>query len=440
MPHTLKTLEKSQVELSISVPSDDFTPHLEKAATRLSGRMAIKGFRKGHVPYDTIKKEVGEMAILQEALESIVQESYVNTIKEEKLEVIGMPSISIEKAAPGNDLSYTATVALLPDVTLPDISQITIEKKEAAVDAEKLRETIDALRGMHATEKVKSGPAEKKDKLVLDMEMLMDAVPVEGGHAKDYQVYLSEDHYIPGFNEQVIGLKKGEKKEFSLDFPKNHYQKNLAGKKVTAKVKVTDVFERTLPELDDEFAKKLGLESTKKLEELVQSNLLAEAKQKAEQKAEIELLETLIEKSSFSDLPDVLIDSERQKIFYELKNDIEKHGLTIDQYLQDIKKTEQELFDGFTKQATERAKAALISRQVAKENNITVTSDDIDAEVDLIRGAYENDKDALENLKRPEVRDSIATMLQNKKVMVFLKDQVFGEKKADEDKKEELPE
>lgn len=429
MSHTLKKLEKSQVEFTITVSPADYQKDMETAATRLSSRVAVKGFRKGHIPYDTMKKEVGEMAILQEALESIVQRTFVEALQEEKLDTVGMPKISVEKVAPDNDLEYKAVVALLPVVKLVETKKVKVKKEEPTVDDKKMTETMNALRGMHAKEVIKEGKAEGTDKLVIDMDMTLDNVPVEGGQAKNHQVYLSEDHYIPGFNKQVEGLKKGDEKEFTLDFPKTHYQKMLAGKNVDFKVKVNDVYTRELPNVDEEFAKTLGQKSVEELTALVQKNLMAEATQKANQKAEIDLLDAMIEKSKFEDIPDVLMLAEKEKMFHELSRDLEKNGIAIDQYLRDIKKTEAELTEQFTDQAIKRAKASLVSRQVAKDQGIEVSKEDLDAEVELIKQAYPNNKEAEDNLKRPEVRDSIATMVQNRKVMDYLKKEVFGEEK-----------
>ena len=424
MPHTIKKLPKSQIELTIIVTPEEYQPHLEKAAERLSERTAIKGFRPGKAPYDMVKRHVGEMQILQEALESIIQKTFFDAATEEKLETIGMPHIHIEKQAPGNDVVFKATVATLPTVTLPDLKKIHVEQKAPVIDEKKVDETLDALRGMQAKEALKSGAAEGTDKLMIDMDMFIDRVPVEGGQAKKYSVYLSEKHYIPGFNEQVAGMKEGEERTFTLEFPATHYQKHLAGKKVDFTVKAKGVYERQLPEMNDDFAKALGQENVAKLRELLQTNLLEDAKRKAGQQTEIAILEQLIEKSAFDEIPDVLIDSERQKMFHELKRDLDRNGVSIEQYLQDIKRDEKQLFEDFKAQAEKRAKAALISRQIAKDQNIAVADDEVDKEVALIGDAYKDNAETQENLKKPEVRDALAVTLQNKKVMAWLKEQI----------------
>lgn len=422
--HTLKKLDKSQIELTVTVPSNDYEKHLPTAAIRLSERGAVKGFRPGHVPYDVMKREVGEMAILQEALEKIVQESFYNAITSEKLDTIGMPKIAIEKIAPGNDIVYKATVALLPKVTLPDFSKISVTRKLAPVTDEQMNEVIGNLAKMQAKEVLKNANANESDKVIIDMDMLLDNVPVEGGQAKGYGVYLSEDHYIPGFNKELVGLKKDDTKEFQLQFPDTHYQKHLAGKKVTFKVKVNDVFDRQFPEANDEFAKALGQESMEKLKELLRNNLGTEAEKKADEKAEIEMLDALIDGATFDEIPEVLIDAERQKMFYELQRDLERAGIPLEKYLEDLKKTEEEIFNDFKDRAIRRAKAALLSRHVAHENNITIADSDVDAEIKMMEDVYKDNPEYLENLKKPEVRDSIRTMLQNKKVIQWLKEKM----------------
>jgi len=425
MTHAQKKLDNSQIELTITVPPAEYQKHLEKAALRISEQTAIKGFRPGHVPFDIIKKEVGEMNVLQEALESIVQETFFKTIMEEKLDTIGMPNIAMEKVAPCNDVVYKATVAIIPKVKLPDMEKIKVARKVTTVGEAEVRKTIDALRGLQATEVIKDGKADGTDKLVLDMNMLLDNVPVEGGQAKDYQVYLSEEHYIPGFNEQVRGLKKGDEKTFKLDFPKTHYQKMLAGKNVEFKVNIKDVFERKLPEFTDDFAKRLGKDTAEELKSMLQKNMVAEAELKADQKTEIEILDALIEKTEFAPIPRVLIDAERQKMFYELKRDLGRHDISIDQYLADLKKNEKELFEDFKEQAEKRAKAALVSRQVALEQKIEVAKEEIDAEIKVMEEVYKDDAEVKEKLSRPEVRDTIATTIQNRKVMGWLKSRII---------------
>lgn len=424
MPHTLKTLGKSKIELIITVAPADYQPFMESAATRLSERAAIKGFRPGKAPYNVVKEQVGEIKILEEAAQSIVEKNYYEAVKAENLETIGMPQITLQKFAPGNDLEFKAEVALLPKINLADFSKIKVDKKEVKATPAQVDEILGNLKKMQAKEVIKNGTAGKEDKLTIDLDMFIDNVPIEGGQAKNHQVYLNEPHYIPGLAEELVGLKKDDTKEFQLKFPAEHYQKHIAGKNVDFKVKVNEVFELHYPELNDEFAKKLGQESLTKLKELLTANITKEEEKKEDQRIEAAILDQLIEKSSFDEIPDTIITAEKQKMFYELKHDLDERGISMEQYLNDIKKTEDQIFQDFQTGAEKRAKAALISRQVAKDNNMVVSKEELDQEIAAIRAAYPDNEQVTENLKRSEVIDTIASTIQNRKVMSLLKEKI----------------
>jgi trigger factor len=428
MKYDKKELGKSKIELVITVEVPDYKKNMEQAAVRLSERAAIHGFRPGKAPYEMVKEQLGEIRILEEAMQSIVEHAFYQIVKGEKLETIGMPQISLQKFAPGNDLVFKAEIALLPKVTLASLDAIKVEKKDVAVSKEQEAEVLENLRKMQRKEVLKTGESTKEDKLVVDLNMFIDKVAVEGGFAKNHQVYLSEPHYIPGLAEKLVGLKKDDEKEFTLKFPKEHYQKHLAGKEVDFKIKVNEVFQLEYPELDDEFAKTLGQQSLQKLTELLTANVLKEEERKEEQRVEIAILDQLVEKSSFEEIPDVLVDAEKNKMFYELKNSLDEQGIAIEQYLKDLKKTQDEILKDFTEQATKRAKAALVSRSLAKENDIKVEPKELDAEITLIKTSYPDNETIQENLKRPEVIDTIAVTIQNKKVLAWLKEKVVSKK------------
>lgn len=426
MKYELKKLEKSQVELTITVEPKDYKKHLEDAAIRISERAAIAGFRPGKAPYDKVKQQVGEIRIIEEAMQSIVERNFFLAAKEAALDTVGMPQITITKIAPGNDLAFTATVALLPKIKLGNLATVKVKHQAKEITDAEVENTLNDLKKMQTREILKSGPATKEDKMVINLEMFLDKVPVEGGQAPNHQVYLGEPHYIPGLAEQLIGLQKDDTKEFTLKFPKDHYQKHLAGKEIEFKTKVHDVFELQYPEINEEFAKSLGQENLEKLKNIIKENMAAEQKHKDEQKIEIEILDQMIEASEISEIPDVLINTEKNKIFQELRRSLESQGIEMEKYLKDLKKSEEDIYKDFTEQAMRRVKAALISRQVALDNNIKAEKSEIDEEIKGIKAAYPDNKNVEENLKKPEVIDTLALTIQNRKVMVWLKEQIAG--------------
>jgi trigger factor len=426
MSYQSKKLDKSQLQFTFTVPPAEYQKDLEAAAVRLSERAAIRGFRPGKAPYNVVKEQLGELHILEEALEKIVQKHYFEAVKTEKAEAIGMPEIKVEKMAPGNDLIFSATVALLPKIKLPDLKTISVKSELKAVTDKDVDEALGHLQKMQPKEEPKSGASTKDDKVTVDMEMFIENVPVEGGQAKNHQVYLSEPHYIPGLAEELIGLEKNSTKEFKLKFPKEHYQKHLAGKDVDFKIKVNEVFQLAYPALDEEFAKSVGQESMAKLKELLMTNLSREAEDREKHRLEVAILEALIEKTVFEELPEVLIETEKKKMFYELKGDLDRRGISIEEYLKNIKKSEEQIFKDFAEGALKRAKAALVSREVALENKIMVSKEDIEKEVELIKKAYPGDKNVEENLKKREVIETIASTIQNRKVVEYLRDQTVS--------------
>ena len=424
MSYELKKIKGSEVELKFTVKPEEYQKDLEQAAAHLSERAAIHGFRPGKAPYEIVKRQLGEAKILEEAAEKIVQKLYFSAVKSEKLDAIGMPQVKIEKLAPGNDLVFTATVALLPSIKLPKLASISVKSELKQAGEADVSEALGHLQKMQPKEEPKTGAATKEDKVTVNMEMFIDKVPVEGGQAKNHQVYLSEPHYIPGLAEQLVGLKKDETKEFTLPFPAEHYQKHLAGKNVDFKITVNEVFTLRYPELNDEFAKTLGQDNLQKLKDLLLTNISRENEEREKRRFDAAMLDEVVAKTEFGEIPEVIVESEKKKMFFELKHDLDRRGIPIEKYLEDIKKTEEQIYKDFAEGAEKRAKAALVSRQVAVENDIKVSKEELEAEIKLIREAYPGDKNVEENLKHAEVLETIASTIQNRKVVDFLRENV----------------
>ena len=316
MSYEIKKLEKSEIELTITVQPADYQHELEHAAKHLSEVAAIKGFRPGQAPYEIVKQQLGEQKILETALEEIIHKHYYQAVKEEKLETVGSPMVAIEKIAPGNEIVFKAKIFLLPTIKLADLGKIKVEQKKDEVGDKEVDAVLNDLRKMRTKEVLKNGAATKEDKILVDMNMFVDKVAIEGGTSLGHQVYLNEPHYIPGFADQLIGMKKDDEKEFTLKFPAEHYQKNIAGRDVDFKVKAKDVYTLELPDVTEDFAKSLGQKDLVALRALLEENLSKEAEQKEAQRVEAEILEQLIEKSEFGDLPENLIKSEKQNLFF----------------------------------------------------------------------------------------------------------------------------
>lgn len=306
-----KDLEKSMVELLVEVPFEIVEKSLPVAVERISKEVKIDGFRQGKVPYDILKQKIGENAILEEAARIVINKTLGEAIEKHIDKTpIGQPNVDIQKLATGNPLVYKITIALLPEVTVDNYKGLKIKKDKVEVKREDLDKTLEELQNMRVKEVIVDREAKDADKVIVDIKMFLDNVPVEGGQGKDTTLVIGKNYIVPGLDKNVLGMKKGETKEFALPYPKDHYMKNLAGKKVDFKVEVKDVYERQVPKLDDEFAKILGLKKMKELEESLEKNIKEEREKEVLVKAEKEILDKLVAKTKFSEIPELLIDNE----------------------------------------------------------------------------------------------------------------------------------
>lgn len=426
MKTQVKKLPKNQTEITIELESSEVQGHLEKAASRLSSKSKIDGFRPGKAPFNMVKQKFGEGAILEEALNDIVSATYIEAVGKEKLDPIDMPKIDVVKLAPGNPVIYKATVSLLPKITLGDIKKIKVEKKEVKSDEKKLDITLKQLAESRSFEKLVERDAKETDIVKVDMDILQDNVPVEGGGAKNHKIIIGQPYYIPGFDKNLVGLKKGDKKDFDITFPKDHFNKNLAGKPVKCKIEVKNIYQREVPKIDDDFAKTLG--KFKNLEELkkqIKSNLLEEAKMKEDQRQEIEILEKLIKESQIDELPQILIEEETRKMIGELEGNLANQGIKLDDYLTHLKKTGEDIKKEFLPQATQRVKTALLIRQYATENKVAVSDKELDQEIEKMIAHYPNDKEVHDQIRSENYKNYIRNTLINQKVVKELKKEII---------------
>ncbi|MFH1225962.1 MAG: trigger factor, partial [bacterium] len=369
-----------------------------------------------------VKNQVGEMKIYEEALEIAIPKTYTEAIKLKKLETIGQPQIKVEKLAPGNPLIYTATVALLPIIKLADYKKTKAIKKEIVVGLKEIEDILENLRKMRAKEKLVEREVKNGDRVAVDFEMFLAGVPAENGQHKDYPLVIGENRLVPGFEDQLISLKAGEKKEFSLKFPAEHFDKNLAGREVDFKTEIKAVYGRELPELDDEFAKNLGqFDNLIALKKQIGDNLEQEKKMKEEQRWEGEILDKIVKASEFGIIPEILIDNECHKMVHEFESTIERQGLNFGDYLKSVSKTKEQLEKGFAIPAEERVKAALITREIARLENIEVRDDEIDKEIENILQYYSSNSEIEDNVRSDGYRDYLRNVLATRKVVELLK-------------------
>ncbi len=419
-----KDLEKSQIEISVEIPVAEFEPYIEKGAVVLSEKIKIEGFRPGKAPLEILRQKVGEMSILEEAAHIAIKKTADGAIEEQvaKRQPVGQPMVNITKLAPGNSFEYKIIVSLLPEIELGAYRDLNIKIAEVKIDKKELDKAKEDLRQARAKEVASKKPAQDGDRVVVDLELFLSKVPVEDGQHKDLELIIGKNYFIPGFDKEIIGLKNEDTKEFSLDYPKEHHQRNLAGKKVDFKVKVKSVHERILPELNDEFAKTFQVKDMSELEKALEGNLLMEKKRKQELRDEGEMINKIVEKTKFGDFPQVLIDNESDNLLAELEESVKRQGGNFEDYLKHIKKSKDELALEMLPNAIKRVKAALIIREIALKEKIEPTTAEIDAKIDLLKKQYQQDAKVMEMLAEPGYRSYLKNILNNEKVIDKLKE------------------
>ena len=422
----LEELENNVIKLSIKVPHDEVMPYLEEAALHLSQESSIPGFRPGKAGYEIVKQRLGEMKIYEEALETIVRKTFVEAVLANDIESVGAPKIDVEKLAPGNDIVYTAEVSLMPKIkVLADFASLSVKAKKVTAEEKDVDLALKDIQRMQTKEvRAKSGVVvSEKDKVVISTNMKKAGVPVEGGQSPNHAIYLTEDYYIPGFKEEILGMREGDQKTFTLKFPKEHVQKMLAGEDIEFEIELKEIYHLEPPELDDAFATSLGIKDLKELKDKLHENILLEEEKEEMFRQEKEMLELLATKTQIENIPDLLVNEELEKMIQELKRGVEEQGADFEEYLKNIKKTYSELKLDFTPQAINRIKIALIMREIAKQEKITVEDKELDEELDKAALRYE-DEDAKKQIYSPQYRDYMEQMIRNRKVISMLKEKM----------------
>jgi len=419
-------LPKNLIEFTLELSVKEMRPFYDEAVKHLSEGMQIPGFRAGKAPTHMIKEQIGLTKILEHAAEHAINSKYPEIIKKNNLNPAGPPQVQIQKLASDNPFIVKLTISLMPETKLGNYKIIKVKRNKIEVKEEKINQAIEQLRSMRGQEILVNRACKKNDKVQIDLNLFVDKVPLEDGQIKNFSVVIGNDQYLPGLSDNLTGLKKDEEKEFSFTYPTDHYDKRLAGKKVDFKIKVENVYQIDLPELDDKFAQSMGpLKTFKDLKNKIKENILAEQKDKEEQRVEIEILKQLVKSSTFEDIPEILIEHELDKMIAELKGNIERqddpNSPKFDDYLKSIKKTEEQLRKEFIPKSEERIKTALAIREIAIKENIKVNKENIKEETEQMKKAYLGQEQIIKNLESESGQMYIANLLANRLVVEFLK-------------------
>lgn len=417
-----KQLEKSQVELKIEASVDELKLYSDQAAQQISKNIKIHGFRPGKAPKSMVEKQVGKAELWEETVRIALPKLYTKALIENKVEAIGQPEVKLEKVAPENPLIFIAKITVLPEIELPDFKKIKVKKKKIEVDEKKVEEAIKDLQ-KHRAKLVKvDREAKRGDAVEVNFKTFLDKIPIDQGESKNHPVTIGDGYFVPGFEDNLIGMKAGDKKDFTIKFPDKYLKKELAGKDVEFSVEMNSVQKRELPELNDEFAKGLGgrFKDFNDLKNKISENLKLEAEEKEKQRQEMEIMTKIAEQTKM-DMPDLLVDVETNKMLGELKDSVLSQGGDFDKYLESLKKTEDDLRKEFKERAEKRAKFGLILRHIAKVENIAATEKEIEEEINHTLEHYQHDKAMMEKIQSNEYKEYAQGLIVNRKTFELLK-------------------
>ncbi len=432
MRHTFTQLPKSEAEIAVIIPFEEFEPHVKRAAVVISEETDLEGFRRGKAPYDVVKARIGEARIYERAADIAIRKTYPDVLRKllaaEPLLAdnppIGAPEITVTKLAPGNELQYKAKIAFLPLIKLPDYRPITAriakEKQEVAVTEDEVDKSIAWIRESRMTRAPVERPAAHGDAVEIDFEIRHGGVKIEGGESKNHPLVIGKGRFLPGVEEQLVGMHIGEEREFSVTMPEDWHQKPFAGKALDIKAVMRRVEEAILPELNEDFIKTLGtFPSVEALRQSVRDGILQEKKEKEKQRVRILIIEA-IAKGSHAEVPAVLIAAEIDKMFNELKSGVEEMGMQWEDYLVHVKKNVEELRKEWQEEAEKRVLIALILREIAKRERIEPEKEKIEERANQYLMQYNSADEAHKAIDPKDLYDYTKGILRNEQVFEFL--------------------
>ncbi|CAM3933113.1 trigger factor [Lederbergia lenta] len=407
--------------LTVEVDAEKVNAGLDEAFKKVSKQVNIPGFRKGKIPRGMFEKRFGVESLYQDALDVLLPEAYSNAIDEAGIEPIDRPDIDIEQMEKGKELIFKATVLVKPEVKLGEYKGLEAEKLDAEVTEEDVAEELKTLQERQAELVVKDGgTAEDGDTVVIDFEGFVDGEAFEGGKSENYSLEIGSGSFIPGFEEQVIGLETGAEKEIEVSFPEEYHAAELAGKPAIFKVKVHEIKTKELPELDDEFAKDVD-EEAETLEELknsIKERLSESKKNEAEQKLRDSLVDQATANSEI-DLPEIMVETEVDRMMQEFEQRLQMQGMNLELYFQFSGQEEDALRAQMKVDGEQRVRTNLTLEAIAKTENLEADDEDVSKEVDKMAKMYNMPVEEIQNALGGNL-DNLKADLKVQKAVEFL--------------------
>lgn len=415
-----KTENANEVKLNVTIEAEKFDEAIKKVYFKSAKYFNIPGFRKGKAPINIVEKYYGKEIFYEDAFNEVVPEELEKAVEENKLEVVSRPDIDVTQIGKGQDLIFTAIFQTKPEAELGKYKGVEIKKIEYKVTDEDIEHELGHMQEHNSRLiSVEDRPVEKGDIANINFEGFVDGVAFEGGKAENHDLEIGSNTFIPGFEDQIIGMKIDEEKDIEVKFPEEYFSKDLAGKDATFKVKVNEIKKKELPTLDDEFAKDVSeFDTLKELKESIKEKQQKQNDERAKYETQDAVIKAVCENVKV-DIPSGMIETETENMLKDMEQRLSYQGLKLDQYLQMMGKTKEEMQKEYEPQAIEAIKSRLVLEAVIKAEKIEIADVDVDEKIKEMAKNYGRENDE-EFLKNENVRNYIKQGLESEKAIEFL--------------------
>ena len=415
-----KTKNANEVKLNVTIEAEKFDEAIKKVYFKSAKYFNIPGFRKGKAPMNIVEKYYGKEIFYEDAFNEVVPEELEKAVEENKLEVVSRPDIEVTQIGKGQDLIFTAVFQTKPEAELGKYKGVEIKKIEYKVTDEDVEHELGHMQEHNSRLiSVEDRPVEKGDIANINFEGFVDGVAFEGGKAENHDLEIGSNTFIPGFEDQIIGMKIDEEKDIQVKFPDEYFSKDLAGKDATFKVKVNEIKKKELPTLDDEFAKDVSeFDTLKELKESIKEKQQKQNDERAKYETQDAVIKAVCENVKV-DIPSGMVETETENMVKDMEQRLAYQGLKLDQYLQMMGKTKEEMQKEYEPQAIEAIKSRLAIEAVIKAEKIEVADIDVDEKIKEMAKNYGRENDE-EFLKNENVRNYIKQGLESEKALEFL--------------------
>ena len=414
-----KTDNKNELKLEFTVEAAKFDEVMKKVYFKTAKYFNIPGFRKGKAPMNIVERYYGDEIFYEDTFNEILQEVYEKELTENEITAVSYPDLDVKQIGKGKDLIFTAVVQIKPEVKLGKYKGIELKKIEYNVTDDDIKHELDHMAERNSRMVTVEDRAVKNgDITVIDFEGFVDGTPFEGGKAEGHELTIGSNTFIPGFEEQIIGMKKEEEKDIKVKFPDEYFSKDLAGKDATFKVKVHEIKQKELPKIDDEFAKDVSeFDTLKELKNSIKEKLVKENESRAKYETEDEAVKVVCENTDL-DIPSGMIETEIDNMEKDMEARLQYQGLNLDNYLKMVGKTNEEFRKEYEEQARNSVKSRLIIEEIVKEEKVEASDKEIEEKLKEMAVNYGRTEDELK--ENEALKNYIKGSIETEKAIEFI--------------------